>query len=430
MYQLHDRADIIAKYLKDKGVSSNQIFFSRKNLENVVNKEKIEIELKSRFKGIDLIKEGLKDVFSEKLLILDKTSDDNVKITALKENIFTKDSLNLNNDFKIILDLIVKAMKDDKDSTINIRDYITVSKKKWYEQGWVIGLFAFFIPLIGAIFLFTNKHLSKLKKIILGLFTLGWGLFSYAGIMNLGKLGMLNLPKGLTGMFSVLVPLIGAGMIFFNKYLSKFKKILFGLLTLGWGLFSFNGLMKLGNLFTPKTAIEQVEKIETTTDTNIKKAEEKVTTEVVEVNKTTLNIFNTLETKLKDVLLKNDLTLNKISDKEIRLVAHNNVSFDSNSAVLNPEFQKVLDTLVTALKENENYRITIEGYTDNTGTDEINNQLSKERAEHVAKYLENEGVSANRITVVGNGSKNPIATNDTEEGRATNRRIEMSVISN
>jgi OOP family OmpA-OmpF porin len=74
-----------------------------------------------------------------------------------------------------------------------------------------------------------------------------------------------------------------------------------------------------------------------------------------------------------------------------------------------------------------NSKITVEGYTDSTGSYEKNQQLSKRRAQSVKKLMVQYGVDSSRITAVGKGSLSPISTNDTEAGRAENRRIEIVV---
>jgi OOP family OmpA-OmpF porin len=71
--------------------------------------------------------------------------------------------------------------------------------------------------------------------------------------------------------------------------------------------------------------------------------------------------------------------------------------------------------------------IEISGHTDSVGNDDTNSQLSQRRAEEVSEYLKKAGVGAERMTAVGYGKTRPVASNDTEEGRARNRRIEFDV---
>ena len=88
----------------------------------------------------------------------------------------------------------------------------------------------------------------------------------------------------------------------------------------------------------------------------------------------------------------------------------------------------MLDSMVEILKEYPNSEFVIEGYTDSTGTAAGNLKLSKERAAAVEKYLEEHGIAEDRLTSVGYGQENPIATNKTAAGRAENRRVEVKLV--
>jgi len=104
------------------------------------------------------------------------------------------------------------------------------------------------------------------------------------------------------------------------------------------------------------------------------------------------------------------------------------VLFVSGKAELLPIAQQKLNDVAEALKQTEDEQsIKIEGYTDSRGSDETNLKLSQQRAEAVRAYLVNRGVKAARISAEGKGEQNPIATNDTAEGRANNRRVEIIV---
>jgi outer membrane protein OmpA-like peptidoglycan-associated protein len=103
------------------------------------------------------------------------------------------------------------------------------------------------------------------------------------------------------------------------------------------------------------------------------------------------------------------------------------VVFRSGSAVLLPSGKKLLDTVVAYLKKNPDVNITIDGHTDNTATDKINDPLSLKRAESTKAYLVKNGIEAGRLTTAGFGSKQPIADNKTAEGRRLNRRIEIKI---
>lgn len=101
------------------------------------------------------------------------------------------------------------------------------------------------------------------------------------------------------------------------------------------------------------------------------------------------------------------------------------IQFDFNSSVLKTDSYPVLDKLSSVLRENGG-KVTTKGYASSEGTAAYNLKLSKDRANSVKTYLVNSGVNASQVTVKGLGEANPIASNDTEEGRIQNRRVETS----
>jgi outer membrane protein OmpA-like peptidoglycan-associated protein len=103
------------------------------------------------------------------------------------------------------------------------------------------------------------------------------------------------------------------------------------------------------------------------------------------------------------------------------------VKFDFNKATLRPDALPILDQAAEALKEHGAINVTVEGYTDNIGSEVYNQRLSERRATAVRDYLAAHGVAAARMTVVGRGQADPVASNDTEDGRAQNRRVELRV---
>jgi outer membrane protein OmpA-like peptidoglycan-associated protein len=107
-----------------------------------------------------------------------------------------------------------------------------------------------------------------------------------------------------------------------------------------------------------------------------------------------------------------------------------NVFFDTKKTDLKPESITELDNLVRLMNENPNMKILISGYTDNVGKPADNLKLSIGRATSVINYLLSKGVTNNRLSSKGFGAENPIADNNTEQGRALNRRTELSVVSN
>ncbi|HUX08329.1 MAG TPA: OmpA family protein [Acidobacteriota bacterium] len=106
-------------------------------------------------------------------------------------------------------------------------------------------------------------------------------------------------------------------------------------------------------------------------------------------------------------------------------VAIYGIYFDTNKASLKPESITALDGIVKAMINYSDLKLEIQGHTDNTGTDEVNNRLSQQRAETVRSYLVLFGVDGARLTAAGFGASKPVAPNDTEEGKAKNRRVEL-----
>lgn len=104
-----------------------------------------------------------------------------------------------------------------------------------------------------------------------------------------------------------------------------------------------------------------------------------------------------------------------------------NVNFTNDSAVISQSSHERIKSYAKFLRENTNYSTDIIGYTSNTGSDIHNQKLSEKRAISVQKMIINEGVPASKVRAEGRGSLNPIASNDTAEGRAANRRIEAEI---
>lgn len=115
------------------------------------------------------------------------------------------------------------------------------------------------------------------------------------------------------------------------------------------------------------------------------------------------------------------------ADNRLKLDIPSDISFDTNRADIKSNFRPVLDRFASTLNENPSTTVTIVGHTDSTGSDAINNPLSINRAAHARDYLTSRGVAANRFNVDGRGSREPVASNDTEANRARNRRVEIYV---
>lgn len=105
-----------------------------------------------------------------------------------------------------------------------------------------------------------------------------------------------------------------------------------------------------------------------------------------------------------------------------------NVLFESGKAVLQTSSYKSLNELAQFMKRKVSMEIRIEGYTDDVGEEQANKILSQNRAETVKKYLVSKGIAASRISALGKGEEEPVASNDTEAGRRKNRRTEIHIV--
>ncbi|HNW88483.1 MAG TPA: OmpA family protein [Bacteroidales bacterium] len=112
------------------------------------------------------------------------------------------------------------------------------------------------------------------------------------------------------------------------------------------------------------------------------------------------------------------------------VVVLRNIFFDFDKFDLKPESQVELNRLVDLLNKNKTMKIEIGGHTDNKGSAEYNQKLSENRAKSVYEYLINKGIDKTRLSYKGYGLTKPIESNDSEEGRAINRRTEFKVIGN
>jgi len=106
------------------------------------------------------------------------------------------------------------------------------------------------------------------------------------------------------------------------------------------------------------------------------------------------------------------------------------ILFDTGKADLKPQSQKDLTDFAEVLKKYPDTDLTIEGHTDNTGSKSVNDKLSAERAEAVVAFLETRGVARSRLSGRGFADTRPVADNNTAEGRAANRRVEVKIAAN
>lgn len=136
--------------------------------------------------------------------------------------------------------------------------------------------------------------------------------------------------------------------------------------------------------------------------------------------------MDTQEAKLRQKLQNTGVSVTR-SGNNIILNMPNNVTFDTSSSVLKPLGTETLTSVALVLKEFNKTAVNIVGYTDSTGSAATNNRLSLERANSVANTLIQQGITAGRMFVNGAGASRPIASNATQEGRAQNRRVEITL---
>ncbi|KAA9331257.1 OmpA family protein [Adhaeribacter soli] len=114
----------------------------------------------------------------------------------------------------------------------------------------------------------------------------------------------------------------------------------------------------------------------------------------------------------------------------IKITFASGILFNTNSAELRPQSQADIQTLAGTLKKYGDTNVIVEGHTDATGSDAINQPLSERRAQSVANYTIAQGVEPSRITTQGFGSSKPVADNSTEAGKQANRRVEIAIFAN
>ncbi|MDI1315895.1 OmpA family protein [Flavobacterium sp.] len=123
-------------------------------------------------------------------------------------------------------------------------------------------------------------------------------------------------------------------------------------------------------------------------------------------------------------------TVERVGEGIKLTLGENAVRFDTNKSTLTAGAKANLDKLVSVFNQYPDTNIQIYGYTDSTGSAEYNLKLSGERASSVKSYLATKGISSSRFTTTGLGIADPIATNDTPDGRSQNRRVEFAITAN
>ncbi len=114
----------------------------------------------------------------------------------------------------------------------------------------------------------------------------------------------------------------------------------------------------------------------------------------------------------------------------IQITFDNAILFDFGKSTLQSQARTDLVDLAASLNKYDNTDVVIYGHTDSVGSDDFNMGLSEERAAAAAQYLMSQGISRSRITTIGKGETAPVASNDTDSGRALNRRVEIAIFAN
>jgi len=131
--------------------------------------------------------------------------------------------------------------------------------------------------------------------------------------------------------------------------------------------------------------------------------------------------------KMEQAAQGTGIAVARTPDNQLKVNIPADAGFDTNRTDIKPTLRTVLEKAAVTLNENPVTMISVIGHTDSTGSDAVNNPLSVARAQSTRDYLVTHGVSSTRISVAGRGEHEPIASNDTESGRAANRRVEMYI---
>lgn len=140
------------------------------------------------------------------------------------------------------------------------------------------------------------------------------------------------------------------------------------------------------------------------------------------------NAMDKKEEKIRQISAERDakgMEVERLREDLLRISVSSEASFAFDRAEIKPEFKPTLNKVAGVLRDDPNVRISIIGFTDSIGTEEYNLRLSMRRAQATADYLISQGVSPSQILAKGLGEAEPRASNETEAGRAQNRRVEI-----
>ena len=132
--------------------------------------------------------------------------------------------------------------------------------------------------------------------------------------------------------------------------------------------------------------------------------------------------------KLENVQVETVKDVNGL--EAIKVTFDSGILFDFNKSTLRTEAKQQLDKFAAEMSDMPETGITVYGHTDNVGTEAVNKRISLQRAESVGNYLNGKGIAKSRLTMEGMGFDQPVADNDTEAGRAQNRRVEIYITAN
>jgi outer membrane protein OmpA-like peptidoglycan-associated protein len=137
--------------------------------------------------------------------------------------------------------------------------------------------------------------------------------------------------------------------------------------------------------------------------------------------------MDTQEAKLRKQLRDSGVSIQRDGNK-INLIMPGNITFATNSSNINTNFTSVLNSVALVLEEYNKTLIVVSGHTDSSGSVQHNQKLSEDRADSVANYLRGQKIMSDRLDIVGFGEAQPLANNQTVEGRELNRRVEITLL--
>lgn len=138
------------------------------------------------------------------------------------------------------------------------------------------------------------------------------------------------------------------------------------------------------------------------------------------------NYMDRQEAELRAQLQGTGISVTRVGDRII-LNMPSNITFATDQYQVMPQFYPTLNSVAIVLNKFNQTLVDINGHTDSTGSLQHNQQLSQQRAQSVANYLSSQGLDPRRVSALGFGPSQPVATNATPEGRAQNRRVEVQI---